>query len=71
MESQPQNHEFRNNPEILVKRFLVLKGLSLCRLGNFSCLCCHLLTFSKLTFSIKTFFQYHYQSVKLFGECQS
>ena len=34
-------------------------------MGNFSCFCCRLLTFSKLTYS-KKFFQEHYQSVYQF-----
>ena len=37
--------------------------LTFCMLGNFSCFCCHLLTFSKFDF-FKKFFQEHYQSVK-------
>ena len=35
-------------------------------LGNFSCFCCHPLTFFKINF-FKIFFQKHYQSVKQFG----
>ena len=38
-----------------------------CLLGSFSCFCCRLLTFSKLTFSFKKFFQEHYQSVIQLG----
>ena len=36
------------------------------KLGNFSCFCCHLLTFSKLYLLQKNFPE-HYQSVKQFG----
>ena len=32
-----------------------VKPLTLCMLGNFSYFCCHLLIFSKLTFSKKSF----------------
>ena len=45
--------------------FLALKGLTLCMLGNFSCLYCHLLTFYEINF-FKIFFQEHYQCVKRF-----
>ena len=39
--------------------------LTLCMLGNLSCICCLLLNFFKN--DLKKFFQEHYQSVKLFG----
>ena len=42
--------------------------LTFCILGNFSCLCCHLLILSKLTLmKFKTFFKELYQNVKQFG----
>ena len=40
--------------------------LTLCMLGNFSCVFCSLSTFCKINFLTK-FFQKHYQSVKQFG----
>ena len=40
--------------------------LTLCILGNFSCICYRLLTFFKISFLIK-FFQEYDQSVKQFG----
>ena len=53
MESQPQNPEFRSYPE----------NFHPCK---FSCFCCCLLTFFKISF-LEKFFQKHYQSVKQFG----
>ena len=38
----------------------------LCMLSNFSCFCCHLLTFFKIIL-FKKIYQEHYQSVKWFG----
>ena len=72
MESQPQNPEFRNNPEnfhpctinitVVTERFT----LNLCMLGNFSCFCCRLLIFFKINFFEKFFQEYHL-SVKQIG----
>ena len=43
------------------------KWPTLCMMGNFSCFCCHLLTFFKINL-FKKFFQRHYQTVKLFSK---
>ena len=43
-----------------------LNGLTLCMLGNFSCVCMSSADFSKLAF-FKRLFQQHYQRVKHFG----
>ena len=44
----------------------------MCMLSNFSCFCCHLLTFCRIYF-LKIFFQEHYHSGKQFGSafCRS
>ena len=50
--------------------------LTICMLGNFSCICCRMPTFFKISF-FKNFFQKHLQSVRWFGSrsgpthCQS
>ena len=52
MESQPQNPEFRNNPENFHPCLAVHEGLSLtlCMLGNCPCFCFHHMTFFKINF---------------------
>ena len=44
---------------------LRVNPFTICMLGNFSCFCCRLLTFSKLSFSKNC--EDHYQSIKQFG----
>ena len=45
-----------SNLSTYLLRVVRLKDLTLCMLGNFSCFCCHLLTFFfKLTFSKNSF----------------
>ena len=61
-----QNYPVNSNIfTISVKKFGSRLGPTLCMLSNFSCLCCHLLTFFKINF-FKQIFQEHYQSVKHF-----
>ena len=50
-----------------LQKLLCWMSLALCMLGNISCFCCHLLTYFKINFFSKYFFQEHYQSVKQFG----
>ena len=57
-----QGYHFPTIPQWLTK----LKPLTLCMPGNFSCFCCCLLTFFKISL-FKKFFQEHYHSVKTFG----
>ena len=57
------------NPEDRFSRVnahIIMHQLTLCMLGNFSCFCCRLLIFSKLTFQKKIFHR-HCPRVKQFG----
>ena len=61
------NH-FRAHTEISRINASQPTSLTICKVSNFSCFNCRLLTFFKINF-FKKFFQEHYQSVKQF--CQS
>ena len=52
--------------ELLLKKMVCSVLKTRCMLGNFSCFCCCLPSFSKICF-LKKSFQEHYQSVKRLG----
>ena len=66
MESQPQNPEFRNNPESFHPLVCIFNQFQKHNAGKFIMLFCQLLTFFKIIFFFKKFCKENYQIVKQF-----